>query len=428
MNKIRILLIPLVALILMAVGSVTAQDQVQLVYWSMWNEPEGQAVAIQGWIDAFQAEHPNISISAVWNGRQNQTLVRTALAGGTVIDFMDQDADQVAGGLMREGLGVALDDYLEQTALDEDVPLREVFLPGTLELFELDGSVYLLPYIYNTFQFFYDKRVFEEVGVTVPTTWDEFLAVNDALRGAGYVPLAMENDGYIDQWLTYVVSRLKGPGFLLAAIEDPTGEAWRDPAFLQAAQMERSLWERGDFPEEALGYIWPQGQQTLAFGESAMELVGSWLPIELASATDPEFNWGAYNFPEIEGGVGSVNDLHAALLSFMILKDSQHPDEVFEFLKFIMTKENQQRMADDSLIGVTRIGVPWPSVLADAATSAANAETLFGDIDGAQALHAEYVTVVLHPLHRSMFLGEMTPEAWIEEMVTQSADYWATHS
>jgi raffinose/stachyose/melibiose transport system substrate-binding protein len=427
MSKTKLLLIPL-AMLLIMVGGVAAQDQVELVYWSMWNEPEGQAVAIQGWIDAFEAEHPNINISTVWNGRQNQTLVRTALAGGTVIDFMDQDADQVAGGLMREDLGVALDDYLEQTALDEDVPLRDVFLPGTLELFELDGSVYLLPYIYNTFQFFYDKRIFEEIGVTPPTTWDDFLAVNDALRGADYVPLAMENDGYIIQWLTYVVSRLKGPGFLLAAIEDTTGEAWRDPAFLQAAQMERSLWERGDFPEEALGYIWPQGQQTLAFGESAMELVGSWLPIELATATDPEFNWGAYNFPAIEGGEGSVNDLHAALLSFMILKDSQHPDEVFEFLKFIMTAENQQQMADNSLIGVTRIGVPWPAVLADAATAAANAETLFGDIDGAQALYAEYVTVVLTPLHRSMFLGEITPEAWIEEMVTQSADYWATHS
>jgi ABC-type glycerol-3-phosphate transport system substrate-binding protein len=394
----------------------------------MWNEPEGQAVAIQQWIDAFEAANPNIAISVVWNGRQNQTLVRTALQGGTVIDFMDQDADQVAGGLMREEAGLSLNDYLDETALDEDVPLREVFLPGTLELFELDGETYLLPYIYNAAMFWYDKRVFEEVGVTPPTTWDELLAVNDALKAGGYVPIAMESDapGYQAFYLANIVARLKGPGFLLAAAEDPTGEAWRDPAFLQAAQMERELWDRGDIPPEAVGYIWPQGQQTLAFGQSAMELVGSWLPIELASAVDPEFVWGGFSFPEIEGGEGSVNDLQALLLSFMILKDSQHPDEVFQFLKFIMTAENQQLMADQALVGVTRIGVPWAPAIADAATAAASAETLFGDVDGIQALYAEYLNNVLFPAHRSMFLGEITPEAWIDSMVTQSEQYWSS--
>ena len=184
----------LVALILAMGVSISAQEDITLVYWSMWNETEGQALVIQDWIAAFEAEHPNITIEAVWNGRQNQTLVRTALGGGQVIDLVDQDADQIAGGLMTEGLGLSLNDYLDTPALDEDVPLRDVFLPGTLGMFDLDGHTYLLPYIYNTVQFFYDKRIFEEVGVEVPETWDEFLAVNEALREADYVPIAAEGN------------------------------------------------------------------------------------------------------------------------------------------------------------------------------------------------------------------------------------------
>ena len=98
----------------------------------MWNEPEVIAQTIQKWIDAFEAQNPNVTIEIVWNGRENQTKARTALAGGTVIDIVDQDADQIAGGMMKEGLGLPLNDYLDQKALDEDVPIKDVFYPGIL--------------------------------------------------------------------------------------------------------------------------------------------------------------------------------------------------------------------------------------------------------------------------------------------------------
>jgi raffinose/stachyose/melibiose transport system substrate-binding protein len=249
-HKSKLWIFALVALMLTLVLGCTiqAQEPVELVYWSMWNETEGQALVIQAWIEAFEAENPNITISAVWNGRQNQTLVRTALSGGTQIDLVDQDADQIAGGLMLEGLGVSLNDYLDTPDIDTGEPLRDVFLPGTLDLFALEGEVYLLPYIYNTVQFWYDKRVFEEVGVEVPTTWDEFLAVNDALKAAGYAPIAAEGNepGYSIFYLTNMIARAKGPGFLLQTVEDPTGEMWRDPAYVETSALMRSLWERED--------------------------------------------------------------------------------------------------------------------------------------------------------------------------------------
>ena len=91
-------------------------EPVTLVFWSMWNEPEAQALVIQKWIDEFEAQNPNIKIEAVWNGRENQTKARTALAGGTVIDLVDQDADQIAGGMMSEGIGYPLDEFLNDTA------------------------------------------------------------------------------------------------------------------------------------------------------------------------------------------------------------------------------------------------------------------------------------------------------------------------
>ena len=95
------------------------EEQIVLEYWSMWNEPEPQALwPFRSGLMPLRKQNPNITINATWNGRENQTKLRSALAAGTVVDFMDQDADQVAGGLMAEGLGYPLDDFLQQTALD----------------------------------------------------------------------------------------------------------------------------------------------------------------------------------------------------------------------------------------------------------------------------------------------------------------------
>ncbi len=193
----------------------------------MWNENEPQAKVIQSWIDAFQQENPNVKISPVWNGRQNQTLVRTALNSGTKIDFVDQDSDPLAGGLMSEGQGYPLDEFLTVNALDEETPITDVFVPGVLDLFKgKDGKIYQWPYVYNTVQFWYNKGMFAEVGVEPPQTYEEWLAVNDKLRVAGYAPIAAESDiaFYQIDFLTYYVERVKGPGFLLKSVEDKTGE------------------------------------------------------------------------------------------------------------------------------------------------------------------------------------------------------------
>jgi raffinose/stachyose/melibiose transport system substrate-binding protein len=188
-----------------------AGEPVELIFWSMWNEGENQALALQEIFDKFEAANPNITIKTTWNGRQNQTTLRTALAGGTKVDLMDQDADQVAGGMVAAGMGYDLAELLDSTALDEEVPLRDVFVPGVLNMFDLDGKTYLLPYIYNTGQIFYSKAAFEEAGVSDVKTWDDLLAACDKLTAAGYAPLAIEGSepGYNAMYFTYLLARLR---------------------------------------------------------------------------------------------------------------------------------------------------------------------------------------------------------------------------
>jgi raffinose/stachyose/melibiose transport system substrate-binding protein len=50
---------------------------------------------------------------------------------------------------------------------------------------------------------------------------------------------------------------------------------------------------------------------------------------------------GYFNFPVIEGGKGTVKDLHGGVGSaFVINSKTEHPDEVAAFYRFLFSREN----------------------------------------------------------------------------------------
>jgi raffinose/stachyose/melibiose transport system substrate-binding protein len=147
----------------------------------------------------------------------------------------------------------------------------------------------------------------------------------------------------------------------------------------------------------------------------------------LQNSTDPEFQWGGFSFPAIEGGVGKSTDVYALLLAFMINKDTAHPDEAFDFLRFIMSDEIQQEFTDQSLVGVTNKYITWNPIVADASAAASSATTTYGDVDGVASLYSEYLNTIIYPNYIELWHGDTTPEQFVDTMATQSAEYWAAH-
>lgn len=398
-------------------GTVSAAE---LSFWSMWNETEPQAAALRTVMETYTAAHPDTTFKVVWNGRQNQTKLRAALQAGTQVDFMDQDADQLAGGLQKEGLGYDLTADLDQAT-------RDAFLPGTLDLFAKDGKITQLPYIYNTVNFWYNKDMLAEVGGTVPATFDDLLALCGTVKDAGKHALIIESNVafYNVLYFSHYLSRQSGPEALIKAFEDKTGEGWKDPSVLAAAQATRSLWDHECIAQDARGFQYPAGQQTIALGDTLGELVGSWLPTELNESAGSDFPWGAFNFPAVNGGVGKATDIEVGLLSMMVLKDSPNAKEAAEFVKYVASEEAQKIIAENSGVGVTRKGVAWPNALADAYTSAEQATTLSPFGGGLSVAYPEFTSTVLNPEYNKMFLGEITPEEFVETMAAKTKEFWA---
>jgi ABC-type glycerol-3-phosphate transport system substrate-binding protein len=401
------------------VSAGTAQA-VELTFWSMWNEPEPQAAALRAIMDAYTAANPDTTFKVVWNGRGNQTKLRAALQAKTPVDFMDQDGDQLAGGLQKQGQLHALDDQI-------GADVAAAFLPGAYDLYAEDGKHYQVPYVYNTVNFWYNKDLMKEAGATVPKTWTDMLAMCATVKEktGKYAVVVEGNDtAYTMLHFSHLLERQLGPDALVKIFEDKTGEAWKDPLVLDSAKKAVSLWGTC-IAEDARGFQYPAGQQTIALGDSMSELVGSWLPTELADSAGLDFPWGAFNFPAVEGGKGKQTDLQVALLSMAVLKDAPHPKEAVDFLEFLMSEEAQKILVEQGNVGVTRKGVAWPSILQEAYDAALNATAVTNIYGGLSINYADFYTTTFSPEQNYMFLGQKTPEEFIEIMSAATKKYWA---
>jgi len=405
-------------------------EPVEIVFWSLWNEGEPQVDVLKKWMDEYTKLHPNVTFNVTWAGREITTKLQTAMAGGEVIDLIDNEGPQIRGALVVKGLTQPVDKYLEMDSYDGDGKFKDLFIPGSLEsLAAEDGSIHVIPYEIITTGIFYNKDIFSDVGITEhPETWDQFIEDMQVILDSGMVPIAQDAavDFYNAMWYYHLVQRMKGTGALMAAAEDKTGEAWGDPAFLEAAKLCRELWEKDYIPEESIGYVWPAGQLELAIGNASLEMVGSWLPNEVKDTTGPDFNWGFFPLPDIEGGVGKRTDMEIYPLGFAILKDARNPDVVGDFIRFTFQKELAQMIPDDAVNLSAHKGTTPPKDLAEAWDYWSNATGYYLGYDGINSVYSDYYKNVFLLHFQKMFIGETTPEEFIENMKTDTAKYWAS--
>mgnify|MGYP002389509651 FL=1 len=84
---------------------------------------------------------------------------------------------------------------MERGALSDlsDMPEAQRILPGVQDLVDqyatYPGRTSVLPYSVMAASVIYNKAIFAEQGLEVPQTWDEFIAVCDALTEAGITPI-----------------------------------------------------------------------------------------------------------------------------------------------------------------------------------------------------------------------------------------------
>lgn len=326
-----------------------------LVYWSMWEATEPQGQAIQQAVEQFTAD-TGISVDLQFKGRTGiREGLQPALDAGTNIDMFDEDIDRV-----NSTWGSYLMDLEEMAAAsDYEATANAGLIAACREVG--GGTLKSIPYQPNVFAFFYNESIFEEAGVSIPTTWTELLDACEKIKAAGYTPITCD-DAYITCMFGYHMSRLIGE----PATEDVVNNGdWDNEAVMKTAEAYEELASKGYFSETIEGNVWPSGQNTeLALGTAAMYLNGSWLPNEVKDIAGEDFKWGCFSYPAVEGGVDGVEASNYGAQVLAINKDSQNAEAAFQLIEYITKGEFDQLLSELSVgIPADSSNTEWPSLL-----------------------------------------------------------------
>lgn len=132
---------------------------------------DGHVSVRDKWAQEFMEMHPNVTVEhqpTPWS--DYHTKIQTMLAAGTPADIYRyvQEVTPIVT-VHEKGIHLQLDDYIARDGYD----LSE-FRPDAIALYQWEGNTYALPRDYGNQNFYYNKTLFDEAGLTPPPAdWED---------------------------------------------------------------------------------------------------------------------------------------------------------------------------------------------------------------------------------------------------------------
>jgi ABC-type glycerol-3-phosphate transport system substrate-binding protein len=124
--------------------------------------------------------------------QDDRQWILTQMAGGTIPDICWAHVWWVNEDIPK-GWWINLDPFLAQPNpyVEGNKRWLDLFLEGpTQAKISPDGHLYVIPIDLVSTLFFYNKDIFDKLGITSPKTFAQFLDIQAKILNAGYVPLA----------------------------------------------------------------------------------------------------------------------------------------------------------------------------------------------------------------------------------------------
>jgi len=149
------------------------------ITWALWGSPE-EVASHKIVADAFMKEHPEIKIE-IWSQPWGDyfTKIKTLWASGDAKAIPDVAFLWPTPSYAAQGVLENLDPYIEKSGYKIDD-----YWPGLLESAKYNGHIYGFPRDIEVNVLYYNKDIFKEAGVDLPTdqwTWDDLVAAAEKL-------------------------------------------------------------------------------------------------------------------------------------------------------------------------------------------------------------------------------------------------------
>jgi ABC-type glycerol-3-phosphate transport system substrate-binding protein len=209
---------------------------------------------------------------------------------------------------------------------------------------------------------FYNKKVFNDLGLQPPTTWEEFLEVCDKIKQAGITPLVIGNSDLwtAGNWVAHIISRVVGEDAYSEAMQ--LKQPFNSPDFVKAYGYVQELWDKGYINENVNASSDSEADMLFLNGSGAMHPIGSWLAPTAVEET-PELELGYFNTPAMPDGKGNQDSVIGVLNGMVVNKNSKLIDEAIEFMKLYSSAESSKKLTGAGAVPITKDGIDKETML-----------------------------------------------------------------
>jgi multiple sugar transport system substrate-binding protein len=316
---------------------VTASFAGSLVINANTGDPEPKRV-IKMLVEKFEGENPDIDVTLnIFSHEDFKTLLRTWLGANEGPDVVTWMAGERMRYFAEKGLIAPITDVFAGSSFDN-------YFPKSFEgNCSYDGKVYMVPESWYWWGVYYKKSMFEEYGVTPPTTWEEFKAVCQLFADEGIVPITIGTK-YLwtaAAWFDLLNMRVHGLDWYLGVLDGDV--AYNDPKIKETMSYWQELVDAEYFLFEHSSLSWQEALNRQITDDAAMYLMGQF--IKDSTPEDMREDMDFFRFPIIKEEVGLYEE--TPIDGWMMPANGKNKAEAVKWLQFIASDEVQTIIATE---------------------------------------------------------------------------------
>ncbi|WP_353889644.1 ABC transporter substrate-binding protein [uncultured Roseibium sp.] len=293
-------------------------------------------------IGDFQALHPDLKIETTVIDREAyKTQIRNFLTANAP-DVATWYAANRMRPYVEAGLFEDVSDLWAEPAIADN-------LASTKGAMTIDGKQWGVPYTYYQWGVYYRKDIFDELGLSEPTNWEEEKANCQKIIDSGRKCYTIGSKFLwtAGGWFDYMNMRTNGFDFHMDLL---TGQAsWESDEVRQTFANWRELIDMGAFIDNHASYSWQEALPFMVKGDATAYLMGNFAvaPLRDAGLTDDQLDF--YQFVEINPDVELAED--APTDTFHIPSNATNKEAAREFLRYVASADVQTWINDGKNLG-----------------------------------------------------------------------------
>ncbi|MEX0282904.1 MAG: ABC transporter substrate-binding protein, partial [Arenibacterium sp.] len=222
-------------------------------------------------------------------------------------------------------------------------------LASTKGAMTIDGKQWGVPYTYYQWGVYYRKDIFDELGLSEPTTWAEEKSNCEKIVASGRACYTIGTKFLwtAGGWFDYLNMRTNGFDFHMDLAAGKV--SWEDDRVKQTFANWRELIDMGAFIANHQTYSWQEALPFMVNGEAAAYLMGNFAvaPLREAGLGDDQLDF--YQFVTINPDVPLSED--APTDTFHIPANAANKEAAREFLRFVVSAEEQTLINNGQNLG-----------------------------------------------------------------------------